>query len=225
MRWVRAAELSCDRAALLVVGDPRVVVSVLMKLSGGCPKLAGAATPERVPTIVPRTLPFLFLSPRHSILSEEHAAHVSSEEAWTIAGPYPPASSTWTRSWTRRAGTTRRATARWVGTCATHRRDSSRTRCRWRGRGKLMTGLEARSTARWVWRPLPNLRERRTGVSSVARWGARVMRRARNCPSEVHLYEYRKMCVFSPTLSLFSSCFKRRSRVALSTAFTACILL
>lgn len=41
MRWVRAAELSCDRAALLVAGDPKVVVSVLMKLSGGCPKLAG----------------------------------------------------------------------------------------------------------------------------------------------------------------------------------------
>lgn len=41
MRWVRAAELSCDRAALLVAGDARVVVSVLMKLSGGCPKLAG----------------------------------------------------------------------------------------------------------------------------------------------------------------------------------------
>ena len=41
MRWVRAAELSCDRAALLVAGDPRVVVSVLMKLSGGCPKLSG----------------------------------------------------------------------------------------------------------------------------------------------------------------------------------------
>ena len=40
-RWVRAAELSCDRAALLVAGDPRVVVSVLMKLSGGCPKLSG----------------------------------------------------------------------------------------------------------------------------------------------------------------------------------------
>jgi len=41
MRWVRAAELSCDRAALLVAGDPKVVVSVLMKLSGGCPKLSG----------------------------------------------------------------------------------------------------------------------------------------------------------------------------------------
>ena len=41
MRWVRAAELSCDRAALLVAGDPSVVVSVLMKLSGGCPKLSG----------------------------------------------------------------------------------------------------------------------------------------------------------------------------------------
>lgn len=35
IRWVRAAELTCDRAALLVVQDPRVVISVLMKLAGG----------------------------------------------------------------------------------------------------------------------------------------------------------------------------------------------
>jgi len=35
LRWLRAAELSCDRAALLVAQDPRVVVSVIMKLSGG----------------------------------------------------------------------------------------------------------------------------------------------------------------------------------------------
>ena len=40
LRWSRAAELTCDRAALLVAGDPRVVVSALMKLSGGAPKLA-----------------------------------------------------------------------------------------------------------------------------------------------------------------------------------------
>ena len=40
LRWSRAAELTCDRAALLVAGDPRVLVSVLMKLSGGSPKLA-----------------------------------------------------------------------------------------------------------------------------------------------------------------------------------------
>ncbi|KAJ9564050.1 hypothetical protein OSB04_000016 [Centaurea solstitialis] len=39
-RWLRAAELTCDRAALLVVQDPKVVVSVLMKLAGGCPSLA-----------------------------------------------------------------------------------------------------------------------------------------------------------------------------------------
>ncbi|XP_077228024.1 peptidase family M48 family protein [Tasmannia lanceolata] len=39
-RWVRAAELTCDRAALLVAQDPKVVVSVLMKLAGGCPSLA-----------------------------------------------------------------------------------------------------------------------------------------------------------------------------------------
>ncbi|CAK9143309.1 unnamed protein product [Ilex paraguariensis] len=39
-RWIRAAELTCDRAALLVAQDPKVVISVLMKLSGGCPSLA-----------------------------------------------------------------------------------------------------------------------------------------------------------------------------------------
>ncbi|BBM98691.1 hypothetical protein MPTK1_1g15490 [Marchantia polymorpha subsp. ruderalis] len=41
MRWVRAAELTCDRAALLVAQDPEVVISVLMKLAGGCPSLSG----------------------------------------------------------------------------------------------------------------------------------------------------------------------------------------
>jgi Zn-dependent protease with chaperone function len=35
LRWQRAAELTCDRAALLVVQDQRVVVSALMKLAGG----------------------------------------------------------------------------------------------------------------------------------------------------------------------------------------------
>ena len=33
--WLRSAELSCDRAALLVSQDPNVVASVFMKLSGG----------------------------------------------------------------------------------------------------------------------------------------------------------------------------------------------
>lgn len=40
MEWVRCAEFSCDRAALLVVQEPRVVASVLMKLTGGSPTLA-----------------------------------------------------------------------------------------------------------------------------------------------------------------------------------------
>jgi Zn-dependent protease with chaperone function len=40
MEWVRCAEFTCDRAALLVAQDPRVVASVLMKLSGGSPTLA-----------------------------------------------------------------------------------------------------------------------------------------------------------------------------------------
>ncbi|GAV64275.1 Peptidase_M48 domain-containing protein [Cephalotus follicularis] len=39
-RWFRAAELTCDRAALLVAQDPKVVISVLMKLAGGCPSMA-----------------------------------------------------------------------------------------------------------------------------------------------------------------------------------------
>eukprot|EP00271_Cylindrocystis_brebissonii_P019160 TRINITY_DN5720_c0_g1_i1.p1 TRINITY_DN5720_c0_g1~~TRINITY_DN5720_c0_g1_i1.p1 ORF type:complete len:414 (+),score=41.51 TRINITY_DN5720_c0_g1_i1:230-1471(+) len=40
LRWLRAAELTCDRAAVLVAQDPKVVVSVLMKLAGGSPSLA-----------------------------------------------------------------------------------------------------------------------------------------------------------------------------------------
>jgi Zn-dependent protease with chaperone function len=35
LRWQRAAEYTCDRAAQLVVQDERVVVSALMKLAGG----------------------------------------------------------------------------------------------------------------------------------------------------------------------------------------------
>lgn len=40
MEWVRCAEFTCDRAALLATQDPRTVMSVLMKLSGGSPSLA-----------------------------------------------------------------------------------------------------------------------------------------------------------------------------------------
>lgn len=40
MEWVRCAEFTCDRAALLVAQDPRVVASLLMKLSGGSPTLS-----------------------------------------------------------------------------------------------------------------------------------------------------------------------------------------
>lgn len=35
LQWERMAELSCDRAALLVVQDPKVVASALAKLAGG----------------------------------------------------------------------------------------------------------------------------------------------------------------------------------------------
>ena len=40
MTWVQCAEFSCDRAALLVTQRAETVVSVLMKLCGGSPKLA-----------------------------------------------------------------------------------------------------------------------------------------------------------------------------------------
>lgn len=40
LEWVRCAEFTCDRSALLAVQDPKVVVSLLMKLSGGSPSLA-----------------------------------------------------------------------------------------------------------------------------------------------------------------------------------------
>lgn len=39
LEWVRCAEFTCDRAALLVAQNPRVVASVLMKLTGGSPSL------------------------------------------------------------------------------------------------------------------------------------------------------------------------------------------
>ncbi len=41
MRWLRAAELTCDRAAMLVAQDHKIVISALMKLAGGSPALAG----------------------------------------------------------------------------------------------------------------------------------------------------------------------------------------
>ncbi|AFY34432.1 M48 family metallopeptidase [Calothrix sp. PCC 7507] len=40
LEWVRCAEFTCDRAALLATQDPKVVMSVLMKLAGGSPRLA-----------------------------------------------------------------------------------------------------------------------------------------------------------------------------------------
>jgi Zn-dependent protease with chaperone function len=39
LEWLRCAEFSCDRAALLAVQDPKIVASVLMKLAGGSPSL------------------------------------------------------------------------------------------------------------------------------------------------------------------------------------------
>jgi Zn-dependent protease with chaperone function len=40
LEWVRCAEFTCDRAALLATQDPKVVMSVLMKLAGGSPTLS-----------------------------------------------------------------------------------------------------------------------------------------------------------------------------------------
>ncbi len=45
MEWVRCAELTCDRAALLATQDSTAVVSVLMKLAGGSPTLAKQLNP------------------------------------------------------------------------------------------------------------------------------------------------------------------------------------
>jgi len=40
LRWLRSAELTCDRAALVVVQDHKIVISTLMKLAGGSPTLS-----------------------------------------------------------------------------------------------------------------------------------------------------------------------------------------
>lgn len=40
MEWIRCAEFTCDRAALLVVQDAKTIASLLMKLSGGSPALS-----------------------------------------------------------------------------------------------------------------------------------------------------------------------------------------
>ena len=40
LEWVRCAEFTCDRAALLATQDPRTIMSVMMKLTGGSPSLA-----------------------------------------------------------------------------------------------------------------------------------------------------------------------------------------
>ncbi|NEO25952.1 MAG: M48 family metallopeptidase [Kamptonema sp. SIO4C4] len=40
LAWLRCAELSCDRAALLATQDPKTIMSVLMKLAGGSPTIA-----------------------------------------------------------------------------------------------------------------------------------------------------------------------------------------
>ena len=40
LEWVRCAEFTCDRASLLATQNPKVVMSVLMKLAGGSPSLA-----------------------------------------------------------------------------------------------------------------------------------------------------------------------------------------
>jgi len=46
LRWLRAAELTCDRGALLATGDPRVVVGALMRLAGGSSAYGGELCPD-----------------------------------------------------------------------------------------------------------------------------------------------------------------------------------
>ncbi|MBW4554166.1 MAG: M48 family metallopeptidase [Aphanocapsa sp. GSE-SYN-MK-11-07L] len=46
LNWVRCAEFTCDRAALLVNQDPKVIASLLMKLAGGSPSLASKLNVE-----------------------------------------------------------------------------------------------------------------------------------------------------------------------------------
>ncbi|WP_082127271.1 M48 family metallopeptidase [Calothrix sp. 336/3] len=40
LEWVRCAEFTCDRAALLATQNPKIMMSVLMKLAGGSPNLS-----------------------------------------------------------------------------------------------------------------------------------------------------------------------------------------
>lgn len=46
MNWLRRAELSADRAALLVMQNPRPVITTLTKLAGGSNKLASELDPD-----------------------------------------------------------------------------------------------------------------------------------------------------------------------------------
>lgn len=46
MMWLRCAEFTCDRAALLAIQEPSVVISLLMKLAGGSPTLASQLNVE-----------------------------------------------------------------------------------------------------------------------------------------------------------------------------------
>ena len=46
MEWVRCAEFTCDRAALLVVQEAKTIAALLMKLSGGCPTLSAQLNVE-----------------------------------------------------------------------------------------------------------------------------------------------------------------------------------
>ena len=46
MEWVRCAEFTCDRAALLVVQEAKTIAALLMKLSGGSPTLSAQLNVE-----------------------------------------------------------------------------------------------------------------------------------------------------------------------------------
>ena len=47
LEWNRKSEYSADRASLLVVQDPEIIVGVMMKLAGGTGKLAGSMNREQ----------------------------------------------------------------------------------------------------------------------------------------------------------------------------------
>lgn len=76
MRWLRAAELTCDRAALLVAQDARVVISALMKLAGGSPAFANELNVDAFLEQVGVALCTVLMSHCQHIPLKAHSMHV-----------------------------------------------------------------------------------------------------------------------------------------------------